>query len=508
MRKGIKGNEIVKNIVSVSSIVIFAKLLGFVKQMIMAGSFGATIETDLISLSQNLIGDMDYLLVQVLITAFIPIYIEVKKEGRKKAALFVSNTLVACIAASALIIVVLFMSAPLIARIIAPAYTDELHTSLIRYIRIYVPTILPMLVCAIFNALLRANKYFVPGEMVSVIQSITVIILTLLLSKRIGVKTLVISYFAYTVMNTVFLTLSAKKEWIFVREGRLYDRYSIRLLKMAFPLFFGYAMVFINQQVDKVIVSGLGEGVVTAVGYAAVLSNLIATLTGSVCSVIFSYISQYVADGREVEAGNLIRKLTVLFTTFLVPVCVLILFNAGDIVRIVYGRGAFSDSAVKNTAIALTGYGVSVVFYAYRELFSRLQYSYHDSRQPMINSSIGIVFNIIFSIILSKFLGVMGVTLASSFSVMICAVLNIISARRHNKYIRLLSGLKYLPCWIAGGTVCAFASVRGAVFLADASAIWRFAVISVISLAAYGIICGSILFRVGKIGETENDGQD
>lgn len=501
-------NEILTNIASVSGIVVFGKLLGFVKQMIMAGSFGATIETDLISLSQDLIGNMDYLLVQVLITAFIPIYIEVKKEGRKKAALFVSNTLVVCIAASALIIVVLFTSAPLIARIIAPAYTDELHTSLIRYIRIYVPTILPMLVCAIFNALLRANKHFVPGELVSVIQSTTVIILILLLSKRAGVKTLVISYFAYIVMNTVFLTLSAKKEWTFIRAGRLFDRYSVRLLKMAFPLFFGYAMIFINQQVDKVIVSGLGEGVVTAVGYAAVLSNLVATLTGSVCSVIFSYISQYVADGREEEAGNLIRKLAVLLTTFLVPVCVLVLFNAGDIVRIVYGRGAFSDSAVKNTAMALTGYGVSVVFYAYRELFSRLQYSYHDSRQPMINSSIGIVFNIIFSIILSKFLGIFGVTLASSISVMICAVLNILSARRHNRYIRIRSTLRYLPYWILGGSACAFITVRGAAFLAEINTVLRFTVISAISLVVYVIICGPILLRVGKIGEIENDGQD
>lgn len=498
MRKSIKRNEILKNIVSVSGIVIFAKLLGFIKQMVMAGYFGATIETDLISLSQSLIGNMDYLLVQVLITAFIPIYIEVKKESSEKASVFVSNTLTVCIATSVLIIAVLFISAPFIAKIIAPAYTNELLTYLTQYIRIYAPTILLMIVCAIFNALLRANRHFLPGELVSVIQSITVILLTFLISKKVGVKTLIISYFTYTVINTVFLTLLAKKEWTFIRTGKLYDKYSARLIKMAFPLFFGYAMVFINQQVDKVIVSGLGEGVVTAVGYAAVLSNLVATLTGSICSVIFSYISQYVADGREEEAGNLIRKLAVLFTTFLVPVCVLILFNAGDIVRTVYGRGAFSDSAVKNTAIALTGYGVSVVFYAYKELFSRLQYSYHDSRQPMVNSSIGILVNIIFSIILSKFLGIFGVTLASSFSAIICAFLNILSARRHNKYTRMVSGLKYLPYWVAGGIACVFISVGSSGILANVNAALRFVTVSCIAFIAYGIICSPIFYRAWR----------
>lgn len=491
-------SEIFKNIISVSGIVLIAKLLGFVKQMVMAASFGATVETDLISLSEGLISNMDYLLVQVLITAFIPIYIEVKKESGKKATVFVSNTLVTCMLASALIIAVLFVSAPLIAKIIAPAYTGRLHTSLTRYIRIYAPTILLMFICAIFNALLRANKRFLPGELVSVIQSITVVILALLLSKRAGVKALVISYFAYTVINTVFLTLAAKKEWTFIRAGKLYDRYTARLMKMAFPLFFGYAMIFINQQVDKVIVSGLGEGVVTAVGYAAVLSNLIATLTGSICSVTFSYISQYVADGREKEAGDLVRKSAVLFTTFLVPVCVLILFNAEDIVKSVYGRGVFSDSAVTYTAVALTGYGVSVVFYAYRELFTRLQYSYHDSRQPMINSSIGIVFNIIFSIILSKFIGVFGVTLASSISTMICAVLNILTSHRQNKYLGMSSMVRYLPFWTVGGIVCAFISAKSSGMPADVSAVLRLVTVSAISLVSYGIICSPVFWRVWK----------
>lgn len=194
----------------------------------------------------------------------------------------------------------------------------------------------------------------------------------------------------------------------------------------------------------------------------------------------------------------MIRKSAVLFTTFLIPVCILILFNAEDIVKAVYGRGAFSDSAVVNTAVALMGYGVSVVFYAYRELFSRLQYSYYDSRQPMINSSIGIMFNIVFSIILSKFLGVFGVTLASSISTMICAILNIFTARRQNRYINISSVLRYLPFWIVGGVVCAFVCVRSSVILVGVNAVLRFAAVSCMVFFAYGIICSPFFYRIWK----------
>ena len=45
--------------VSVSGIVILAKILGFVKQMITANAFGATIHTDIISLSEGLVANLD-----------------------------------------------------------------------------------------------------------------------------------------------------------------------------------------------------------------------------------------------------------------------------------------------------------------------------------------------------------------------------------------------------------------------------------------------------------------
>lgn len=43
------------------------------------------------------------------------------------------------------------------------------------------------------------------------------------------------------------------------------------LLHMVGPLLFGYCMVYVNQQVDKILVSGLGNGVITALTYGSTL---------------------------------------------------------------------------------------------------------------------------------------------------------------------------------------------------------------------------------------------
>ena len=82
-----KTRSIARSLLSVSGVVILVKLLGFIKQVISADLFGATIRTDLISISEGLITNMDYLLVQALSTAFIPTYLAVTaEEGEKGGA--------------------------------------------------------------------------------------------------------------------------------------------------------------------------------------------------------------------------------------------------------------------------------------------------------------------------------------------------------------------------------------------------------------------------------------
>ena len=75
-----KKRGIFKAVFSVSFVLLIAKILGFVKQIIVANAFGATVDTDVIALSQGIITDFEYLIAQTMITAFIPIYISDRKS--------------------------------------------------------------------------------------------------------------------------------------------------------------------------------------------------------------------------------------------------------------------------------------------------------------------------------------------------------------------------------------------------------------------------------------------
>ena len=482
-----------RSIVSVSGIVILAKVLGFIKQMVTADAFGATIQTDLISISEGLVINMDYLLIHALSTAFIPTYINVAKISRQEEEQFVSNTIKLFAIVTFAIAALFFTASPLISRILAPSYTGDLSDRLAGYIRIFAPVLILITEMSIFNSLLKANEKFVPGELIGFNQSVIIILLVLTLGRKIGPDVLVVSFYAYAVFNLAFLMFHSRRLWR-IRSGNPFrDPHVRKQLVMMGPLLLGYSVVFVNQQVDKIIVSGMGDGTVTAMHYASVLSNFIATFITSISGVLFTYITKHIAEGRDEDAAALTTTSTVQIITLFIPISVLAVLNAPDIVKIVFGRGKFDDTAVQNCSAALVGYACMFVPYVVRELYSRFQYGYSDSRRPMINSTIAIGVNIVLSILLSRFIGVLGVTLATSVSVAVCGVLNYITSKKRNPYISLREYVRHLPRWIAGIALCVAVSLLARRFLGGVSPALRFAAVVFIALACYGAVSFPIL---------------
>ncbi len=480
--------SIFQAMVSVSGIVVLAKILGFVKQMVTANAFGATIQTDLISISEGLITNIDYLLIQTLSTAFVPTYIYLKTNNPKDSKKFVSNVIKVFLLITITLSIIVIAFGLIISKILAPSYSGELTQRLTTYVRLFAPAIVILIEIAVFNSLLKANESFVSGEMVGVNQSIILIALIFLIGDKVGPDTIVIGFYTYAIFNLVYLMVFSRKYWHIERGNPFKDLNTIKMLSMMGPLILGYSVVFINQQVDKVIVSGLGEGTITAMGYASVLSNFICTFTGSICGVLYTYITKCVAEKKDEDAANLVLRSLMQMSTLLLPISVLTVMNSYDIVTVVFGRGKFDEAAIKSCSLALIGYGCLFVPYALREVFSRFQYAYGDSKKPMINSTIAIVMNIILSIVLSFWFGVLGVTIATSISVFLCGVLNILSSRRKNNYLVLHRIVKGVPGWLIGSLCCIVITVLGQKILSTAHPLIRFSIISLSSLSLYCLI--------------------
>lgn len=497
MKSDGKNLSIFKVVFSVSFVLLIAKILGFAKQIIVANAFGATVDTDVISLSQGIITDFEFLIAQTMITAFIPIYISVKEKNQDEKY-FVSNVLKIFGAISILISSLVFAFAPMVSKIIAPSYSGEIFVSLVYNVRMYAFSLVILVITSIFNALLKGNDSFLPGEITSVTQSLVFIACVILFSRTLGVRTLILSFLLYAAVNLFYLGMYSKKYWRFELRGFTFDDNVKRLLKMMAPLLFSYAMVYINQLVDKILATGLGDGTVTAMSYSAVLTNFITGFTGAICGIAFTRITQNIARKDDERAALLVRYFIILFVTILIPVTIISIINARDIVTTVYGRGAFDFAAIESSTYALMGYGGMFIPCALRELFTRLQYGYQDSRRPTINSTVSIIANIVLSIFLSRFWGLLGITIASTISVLISAVMNIVSSRKHNRYLKFSDFKHDMAFWLIGTGVCICADILACKYINIQNIYARFGIIALITLIIYGVVVWPVIFKILK----------
>ena len=446
-------SRLVKNLLSVSGVLILVKALGFVKQMVIAAVFGANTETDLINLSYGFIGNAQYLLVQVMLTAVVSVYIHVKEENEEEAGRFASHTLVVSTAMAAGISALICIFSPWVAKLLAPTYSQELSGQLSFYLRLFSPILIPLVWMAVFHALLNGNKRFIPGQLEGLYQSVALVAVIALGTASLGVDSLTVGYWMYAVTSAFILGVQARRYFSRSGENPFRNPQIQSLLHMIGPLLIGYGAVYINQIVDKVLASGLQSGTVTAMSYAAVLSNLVGTLICSLCSVLYAHITEQISRESKETVARLTEYAALILISILLPITVIAVSQAKDLVLLIYGRGAFDQNAVAMTAQALSGYCLGFIPLALREIYSRIQYGYQDSKRPTLNSVIGIGFNVVLSIMLCPKFGVFGVTFASSVATLVIGVLNIHSARQDAPFLSFGLLWKATPFFVFGGAV-------------------------------------------------------
>lgn len=490
---------LLRSMLSVSGVLVLVKLLGFIKQMVVASAFGANAETDLINLSYGFIGNAQYLLVQVLLTAVVSIYITAREQDELAAGRFASDTWKVATIVAAAVSLVIFCAAPLLARFLAPTYSPELSARLSGYLRIFSFLLLFLVWTAVFQALLNANKRFIPGQLEGLFQSVILIGLVVLFAGQLGVDTLTLGYWIYAVFTSVVLGVLARKYFRSSRGNPFRNPYIRSLLVMIGPLLIGYGAVYVNQMVDKILVSGLESGTVTAMSYASVLVNLVGTLIASLTSVLYAHMTEYIAQGKEQQVARLAERTALIMTLMLLPVTVIAIGQAEDIVSLVYGRGAFGANEVAVTAQALIGYALYFIPLAWREVYSRIQYGYQNSKNPTINSVIGIAFNIVLSILLCPRYGVLGVTFASSLSVLLSAVLNMYTARRNAKSLSFAAFIRAIPAVGLGGAVAVLLSCGAQQWFSGLPVLLRLCATTVLVFAGYGGVLAPFLWKWGML---------
>lgn len=492
-----KRKTITATVFSVTGVLALSKAAGFLRQMLCAQVYGTSAATDLVTISQGFIGNLQFLLAQSVLTAFVVVYTGQREKDEREAARFASAAARILLSAAAVLALLVLFAAPMIARLLAPSYSTELHAQLTRYLRLFAPLLLPIMSIALCTSLLHTQKRFVPGEMVHLNQSLVTMLLVVTLHRFLGIRALVIAFPVSMLLNAVYTFVLARGSF----SGR---RASLRecdalgaFYRMLLPLLLGYSLVYVNQLVDKILISSLPAGSVTALAYAATVNNLAAAFITALASVFFPYITECITRGDTARTAALTVWTTRALLTLFVPVSLLLTLCAREIVTVLFARGAFGAESVTVCSRALQGYAPMLVPLVLREVFSRLLYGCGDTRRPMYFSSVSILCNIALSVALCPRYGVFGVAIASSVSVAVCALCDLFWASRAQG-LPLGDLFKTLACLLPVAILCALAARWCLVLFADAAALWRLLGTAAVSLGVYALVLLPLLLRLRR----------
>lgn len=441
-----KEKTVIGSAMLVILVVLSSKFLGFLRQVVIASSYGASATTDIYFLSSDFMIGLSGALLASLTTALVTIYIDISiKKDRSSANAVASKMLTLFLLIGGAFIILTNIFAPVIAKIIAPSYTLANHTELVKYLRIFSVTFIFTSFQSIYAAVLNANNSFVPGKLYGIVYNPIAILMVLLFSKRLDINALVIAYFLGNILQTLLLKTLCKDTFSFKPSLNFNDSNIKHLLWLSLPLLLSNIFIQLNGIVDKAICSVLGEGIASNYSYAYTLEQFItATITATLSLILLSKYATYVAENNTKMVIKTFKESLSGLIILLVPITIVACIMSPEIVQIVYMRGEFDEVAAYHTSRALIGFSIGFGLIAIREMYIRLHFSYQDTKTPMIANISAVFLNAILSIILAKFIGVMGVSLATSLSVVLTIYLLNRSIKKYIPDFKFSSMLKLI----------------------------------------------------------------
>ena len=399
-------------------VTIVSKILGLFRDSVLASAYGTGKYAAVYSTANSISTILFAVIGTALATSLIPLYNKLASEDSTERAMGFLNSVVnlvviVCLSIAGLGII---FAGPLV-KVFAPGYQGDVYTLCVQYTRILLPSIVFVGLANIFTSYLQIKKRYVIPGFIGMPYSV-IIIVSIYLSLKTSPMVLVIGTLIAISAKALFqLPFVYKEGYRYRPKINLKDPVMKDMMILILPVVIGVGANQINSIVDKSLASLLGTEVVASFSYAIKLYEFVQALfITSILAVIYPRLSSMIVSDRMDSFLNSLKKTMNVIIVALVPIIVGCIVLSRQIVEVLFQRNAFTSKDTTMTASILWIYVIGILAFALRDVLTRGFYSMEDSKTPMINSIISIVFNISLNLILVKPLGYKGLAIATTVS--------------------------------------------------------------------------------------------
>lgn len=482
-------------------ITIISKLLGFGREITLSYYYGASGLTDVYLIALTIPGTLFTLFTTAIVTSYIPLYSRImNEEGSGPAHGFTSNLLHLVMGIAILLVIFVFAFTPEIVKLLAVGFEGETLRLAVLFTRVSVFGVFASGAIAILTAYLQINNKFIIPALIGFPLNFAVIA-SIVISRWTNVIVLVLGTIAASFLQLLFILPSVYQSGYRHRMVfSIRDKHIKTMLIVVLPVLLGTSANQINTLVDRTLASSIAIGGISALNYADRLNDfLLGLFVLSIVAVIYPSISRMASEGRLDEFKLLVGKSVNMILLLILPASVGAMVFARPIVKLLFGNGAFDERALVMTSSALIFYAIGMAAFGVREVLSKAFYSLRDTKTPMYNAALTVILKIVLNVVLSRFMGISGLALATSISAIFCSGLLVSSLRKKIGSLGLKGILKAaVKILLASVVMGAFAYLAFRWFNN-----YRSANLSLLFAILVGIIVYSLLILTLKVPEVE-----
>ena len=431
--------NLIKSTSTFSFFTIISRLLGYVRDILIAVFLGAGPLADAFFVAFRIPNTFRRLFSEgTFNAAFVPSYSSLLKN-RKNSEEFANSIFNLLILGLFFLVLIIEILMPLFVFLIAPGFDGDLQKMelVITLTRITFPFLFFISLASFFSAILNSHNKFAIASASPIILNI-LLISVLLFGKILNDQ--LVYYLSYAVtasgiLQFIFLYFFVKKYFLpkVSMQIKIDDKVKI-FFKKLLPSIFSSGVTQINILIGTIIAS-FQTSAVSYLYYADRIYQINLAIAGiAIGTVILPQLSKY-AQSKDKKNMSLIQNKALELSLFLsIPAATALLIASEEITSSLFGYGSFDESSVKNSAKALFYFAIGLPAFSLIKVFSSFFFAHHNTKIPFYISIISVLLNVFISIIFFKEVGFLIIPIATTISSWFNAFTLFIFLRKENLF--------------------------------------------------------------------------
>ncbi|MCC3862362.1 murein biosynthesis integral membrane protein MurJ [Pseudemcibacter aquimaris] len=457
--------SVIKSTAIFGAFTMISRILGFVRDILMAAVLGAGMITDCFVVAFKLPNFFRRLFAEGAFSAsFVPIFsATLEKDGKEEALKFAEEAF-ACLFMTLLLFVgIVEIFTPALIYAIANGFTgDEAKFSLaVVLTRFTFPFILFVSLGSLLAGILNSLGRFAETAAVPIILNICMISALMFASNMMETPahTLAIGVSIAGFLQVVFLYRATRKAGykFRIRAPKITPKVKKLLIVMG-PAALGAGVVQLNLLLDMIIASHLPDASMSYLYYADRLNQLPVGVIGvALGTVLLPFLSRSIAAGNETQVMKSQNQAIEMGLFFTIPAAVAFIIVPAELIHVLLERSNFTALATTETSLTLAAYAAGLPAYVLAKVFVPGYFARSDTKTPLIYAIVALVINVSLNLILMQYFLHVGLAMATAISAWINVFMLagglIYRGHYHIEGAVIMRLLKYVMCSVIMGGV-------------------------------------------------------